>query len=38
MAFSDYHKVVLFGDSITEMSYEQTRYIHRHPRRHPRPD
>ena len=26
MAFVDYHKIVLFGDSITEQSYEQTRY------------
>lgn len=25
MAFVDYDKVVLFGDSITEQSYEQTR-------------
>jgi hypothetical protein len=28
MAFADYHKFVLFGDSITEQSYEQTRYMH----------
>jgi len=26
MAFVDYHKIILFGDSITEQSYEQTRY------------
>ena len=26
MAFVDYDKIVLFGDSITEQSFEQTRY------------
>jgi hypothetical protein len=26
MSFNDYHKIVLFGDSITERSFEQHRY------------
>lgn len=27
MAFADYNKILLFGDSITEQSFEQARYV-----------